>query len=178
VFLGEPRSQSAEHAHETKPVMTVPLVVLAFFAVTAGWVGIPQAFPGLGQISPAWFQHFLGSMVSFEEVEGHSLVPLLTSLVVSLGGLTLGWLVYRRVQRSESVDPMQSALGPVFKLLQRKYYFDEIYQFLFVRPSNWIAETLVYRVVDQTLIDGILHGIAKIGVWVGKGLRFGFDLPV
>ncbi len=178
VFLGEPRSESAEHAHESRNVMTVPLVVLAFFAITAGWVGIPQDFPGLGQISSAWFQHFVGSMVSFEEVEGHSPVPLLTSLLVSLGGLTLGWLVYRKVQKSESTDPMQSVLGPVFKLFKNKYYFDEIYQFLFIRPANWIAETLVYRVMDQTIIDGILHSIARFGLLVGKGLRFGFDLPV
>ncbi len=59
VFLGEPRSESAAHAHESKPIMTLPLVVLAFFAITAGWVGIPQAFPVLGQVSSAWFQHFV-----------------------------------------------------------------------------------------------------------------------
>ncbi len=178
VFLGEPRSQSAAHAHESHPVMTLPLVVLAFFAITAGWVGIPQAFPALGQLSPAWFQHFIGSMVGFEEVEGHSLVPLLTSLVVSLGGLTLGWLVYRRVKKAEAKDPMRSALGPLFTLFQNKYYVDELYQILFIRPANWVAETLVYKVMDQTIIDGILHGIAKLGMWIGKGLRFGFDLPV
>jgi NADH-quinone oxidoreductase subunit L len=178
VFLGEPRSESAAHAHESKPVMTLPLVVLAFFAITAGWVGIPQAFPGLGQLSSAWFQHFVGSMVHFEEAEGHSLVPLFTSLVVSLGGLTLGWLVYRKVKKAEARDPMRSALGPVFTLFQNKYYVDELYQILFIRPANWVAETLVYKLIDQTIIDGILHGIAKLGMWIGKGLRFGFDLPV
>lgn len=178
VFLGEPRSESAAHAHESKPVMTLPLVVLAFFAITAGWVGIPQAFPGLGQLSSAWFQHFVGSMVHFEEAEGHSLVPLFTSLAVSLGGLTLGWLVYRKVKKAEARDPMRSALGPVFTLFQNKYYVDELYQVLFIRPANWVAETLVYKLIDQTIIDGILHGIAKLGIWIGKGLRFGFDLPV
>ncbi len=178
VFLGEPRSESAAHAHESKPVMTLPLVVLAFFAVTAGWVGIPQAFPVLGQISSAWFQHFVGSMVSFEEAEGHSLVPLLTSLAVSLGGLTLGWLVYRNVKKSEARDPMKAALGAIFTLFQNKYYVDELYQVIFIRPANWLAETLVYKVIDQTLIDGVLHGIAKLSVWIGNVLRFGFDLPV
>jgi NADH-quinone oxidoreductase subunit L len=50
-FLGKPRTEAAQHAHETGWTMTVPLMVLAVFAVTAGWVGIPQHFPVLGQFS-------------------------------------------------------------------------------------------------------------------------------
>ena len=61
-FLGEPRTKAAEHAHETPWTMTFPLVVLSFFAVTAGWVGIPQHFPGLGGLIPNWFEHFVGQM--------------------------------------------------------------------------------------------------------------------
>jgi len=178
VFLGQPRSQSAEHAHESRPLMTLPLAVLAFFAITAGWVGIPKSFPLFGQISSAWFQGFIGRMVSFEEAESHSLIPLIVSLAVSLGGLTLGWLVYRKVKSAAASDPMQKTLNPVFTLFKNKYHFDEIYQVIFIRPTNWIAETLVYKVMDKTLIDGILHGIAKLGIWIGTGLRFGFDLPV
>ncbi len=117
-------------------------------------------------------------MVTFEEVEGHSLVPLLTSLAVSLGGLTLGWLVYRNVRKAEALDPMKAVFGPVFTLFQNKYYIDELYQVVFIRPANWLAETLVYKGIDQTLIDGVLHGIAKLSMWIGKALRFGFDLPV
>jgi NADH-quinone oxidoreductase subunit L len=178
VFLGEPRSQSAEHAHESRPVMTIPLVGLAIFAITAGWVGIPHTFPLIGQISSAWFQNFIGSMIPVGEAEAHSLLPLFVSLVVSLGGLLSGWLVYRQVQTAQETDPMQKALGPVFTLLRNKYYFDELYQLLFIRPANWVAEILVYKIMDKTLIDGFLHGIAQLGIWTGKGLRFGFDLPV
>ena len=178
VFLGEPRSDSAAHAHESKPVMTVPLIVLAFFAITAGWVGIPKTFPGLGQLSSAWFQTFVGSMLPVEVAEAHSLVPLLTSLLVSLGGLLTGWLVYRKVRSPEKVDPLQRALGPVFALWRNKYWVDELYQIVFIRPAEWVSETLVYRIIDKTLIDGVLHGIARAGIWIGKGFRFGFDLPV
>jgi len=57
--------------------MTLPLVVLAFFAVTAGWIGIPHAFPVLGQFSNSWLQGFLGSMLPAEEIaEGHWLAAL------------------------------------------------------------------------------------------------------
>ncbi len=179
VFLGNPRSRAAEHASESKPVMTVPLMILAFFAITLGWVGIPQAFPVLGHISPAWFQTFLGSMLA-EGVheEGHSLVPLVTSLIVALGGLALGWLVYRKVTKADTPDPAASALGPVFNLLQNKYYLDEIYQKFLINPVLWVAENVVYKFIDLKVIDGALHGISALGMKLGSLLRFGFDLPV
>jgi NADH-quinone oxidoreductase subunit L len=178
VFLGEPRTKSAAHAHESKPVMTLPLVVLGVFAVAAGWVGIPHSFPLIGKLSSAWFQTFMGSMVSVEPVEGHSLIPLTVSLLVSLGGLALGWLVYRRKVSAEAKDPLHVALGPAFVVLQNKYYLDEFYGFAIIKPWQWFGEKVVYQFLDKTIIDGFLHGIAAFGVWIGNKLRFWFDLPV
>ena len=179
VFLGEPRTKSAEHASENKAVMTLPLVVLAFFAVSAGWIGIPHEFPVLGQFSNNWLKGFLDSMLPMEEmVEGHSAIPLITSLVVSLGGLLLGWLLYRRYKNAAQMDPLQRGLGPVFKLLQNKYWMDEVYELVFIRPSQWFAEKVSYQFLDNTVIDGALHALGRFGNWLGKLLRFGFDLPV
>src|SRR5512138_66726 len=53
-FLGEPRTDEAEHAQETSWTMTTPLIILSFFAVTYGWVGIPEEFPVLGGLVPNW----------------------------------------------------------------------------------------------------------------------------
>ena len=177
-FLGEARTKSAEHASENRWVMTLPLVILAVFAVTAGWVGIPKTFPLLGSLSPDWFAEFVGQMVSGEAaVEAASLIPLITSLVVALGGLYLGWRVYRGVQAGQP-DPLEKPLGGFYTLLKNKYYFDELYDRVFVRPARWTAETLSYLWIDRKLIDGILHGIAHIGWWLGERLRFWIDLPV
>jgi NADH-quinone oxidoreductase subunit L len=178
VFFGEPRSEAARHASETKPVMTTPLLILAFFALTLGWVGIPKEFPILGPISPAWFQTFMGQMVEGAHAEGHSLVPVLTSLVVSLGGLILGWLVYRRFKSATQQDPMEKGLGYFFKVFQNKYWVDEFYEVVFIRPAGWFAEKISYQLIDLTLIDGALHGIGRIGNGLGKLFRFGFDQPV
>jgi NADH-quinone oxidoreductase subunit L len=154
-------------------------VVLAFFAITAGWIGIPQAFPVFGKLSAGWLQGFLGSMLPFEaEVEGHSLVPLATSIAVSLGGLLIGWLIYRRYKESRQVDPLQRGLGPVFTLLQHKYWVDEFYSLVILRPATWFAEKVSYEFIDKKLIDGFLHAIGRFGLWLGKIFRFGFDLPV
>jgi NADH-quinone oxidoreductase subunit L len=97
-FLGEPRTKEAEHAQETPWTMTTPLVVLAFFAITYGWVGIPEHFPLLGGIVPNWLHEFVGgTLLEHPPVLEFSIWPLLTSLAVALGGLFLGWYVYRNV---------------------------------------------------------------------------------
>jgi NADH-quinone oxidoreductase subunit L len=176
-FLGEPRSKSSSHAIETSKVMTLPLAVLAFFAITAGWVGIPQGFPGLGGILPNWIEEFLGHALNEGGIASHSPVPLITSLVVSPGGLLLGWLVYRGYKAGE-MDPLKKSLGPVHTLLNRKYYIDELYQLILIKPSYWVCETLTAVWVDKKVIDGILHGIGNLGLSLGKILRDGFDQPV
>jgi len=171
-FLGEPRTAAAEHAQETPWTMTTPLVVLAFFAVTYGWVGIPEHFPLLGGILPNWFHEFVGStLAEHPETLPFNAIPLLTSLTVALGGLFFGWLVYRHV-RTPAEDRLQ------IPLLKNKYYFDEIYNFLFVRPSYWFAETVVYQWMDKGLIDGILHTFGKVTALLGDTIRTYIDLKV
>jgi NADH-quinone oxidoreductase subunit L len=171
-FLGEPRTREAEHAQETPWTMTVPLVILSIFAIGYGWVGIPEHFPGLGGLVPNWFHEFVGgTLAGHPEAVEFNIVPLLTSLVVALGGLLFGWLVYRNVQ-----TPAQDKLQ--IPLLKNKYYFDEIYDFLFVKPAYWIAETLVYKWIDQRLIDGILHAFGPITEKVGSFIRKYIDLLI
>ncbi|MBI4928026.1 MAG: NADH-quinone oxidoreductase subunit L [Anaerolineae bacterium] len=176
-FLGEPRSKSAEHAHESKWVMVIPLMVLAFFAVAAGWVGIPEKFPLLGAISPNWFGHFVGSMLHGEEHEVKSYIPLLVSLAVSLGGLYAGWLVYRKV-KAGGMDPVERYLGFIYKIIQYKYGIDEFYQIAFIRPAVWISEVFTYRFIDKGILDGLLEGIGKVALRLGNVIRHGFDAPV
>jgi len=179
-FLGEPRTKSAEHAHESKPTMTVPLMILAVFAVAAGWIGIPEAFPGLGGLIPNFIEEFLGSMLPWhgEVHSAHSLVPLFTSLVVALGGLLLGWLVYKRVTKINMKDPLQASLGGLYKVLKNKYYFDEIYETIFIKPAIWLAEIFTSNLMDKKVIDGIVHGFGKTAVGLGNFFRSRIDLPI
>jgi NADH-quinone oxidoreductase subunit L len=171
-FLGEPRTQSAEHAQETPLTMTVPLIVLAVFAASFGWVGVPEKFPVLGGLLPNWFHGFVGATLAVPPAEvAFSYIPLLTSLGVALGGLFFGWLSYRKVESAEK-DFLQ------IPLLKNKYYFDEIYNFLFVRPAGWIAEKFTYQFMDRTVIDGVLHTAARISLFLGNAFRNYFDKPV
>jgi len=171
-FLGKPRTKEAEHAHETPWTMTVPLIVLAVFAVGYGWVGIPEHFPLIGGLIPNWFHEFVGgTLLEHPEAIEFSIWPLLTSLGVALGGLFFGWLVYRNV-RSVEEDRLQ------IPVLKNKWYFDEAYDFLFIKPAYWFAETFVYKWMDKGLIDGILHAFGWIAGKLGFIFRNYFDAPV
>ncbi len=178
-FLGEPRSDAAVNAHEAGKVMTYPLIVLSIFAVAAGWSGIPAEFPLIGKAEAGWFLSFISGMVPHEVhmTESHSAIPLVVSLVVSLGGLFLGWRVYASYKAGQS-DPLANVLGPLHSLLKNKYYMDELYSALCIRPAVWIAEVFTSKWMDGKAIDGILHGIGALTPAFGDLLRNGFDKPV
>jgi NADH-quinone oxidoreductase subunit L len=192
-FFGKPRTEAAAHANEHDSIftwMTVPLMVLAFFAVAGGWVGISKEFPILGAFSTNPFYHFIGGLAEALHIHVEELpfdpVPLTTSLVVALGGLFLGWLVYRRARPvgghveegefmaspEQFVDPLARPLGRVYTVLRNKYYFDEIYDAVIVknvvRLSNWLL-----RFDDAWVIDPIVDGmgslwrkVSDIGYWI------------
>lgn len=177
-FFGKPRTDAAQHASEHDSIfqwMTIPLMVLALFAVAGGWVGIPKEFPVLGALSTNPFHHYIGSLAEALHIHAEELpfnaVPLGTSLLVALGGLFLGWLVYRGyaargVRPGESAlsqaDPMARPLGRLYPVLQNKYYFDELYHKVFIkgtqRLSNWL-----FKFDDMWVIDPIVDGVGTLG---------------
>ena len=171
-FFGQPRTKAAEHAHESPWTMTVPLAILAIFAVGGGWSGIPEHFPIIGGVLPNWFSDFVGgTLAERPEALPFSILPLLTSLAVALGGLFCGWMAYRKV-KSTKQDVLQ------ISLLKNKFYFDEAYRILFVKPAFWIAEKFSYLFLDRVVIDGILHSFARVSFFLGHVFRNYFDKPV
>lgn len=177
-FLGKPRTESAEHAVESKWTMTLPLIFLAGFAIIAGWPGIPLDFPLIGGFVPNFVHEFVGeTLAEHPEAVTFNWFPLLISLGVSLGGLALGWLVYRDVPAG-APDPLKKALGPVYKILQNQYYFDELYDFIFVQPAYWISRTFTYLWIDRMVIDGFLHFVARVTFSIGGFFRNYIDKPI
>jgi len=170
-FLGEPRTKEAEHAQETPWTMTLPLIVLSVFAIGFGWVGIPDDFLGL-HLPASWFHEFVGSTLAvMPEAAPFSWIVLGTSLVVALGGLFFGWLVYRNVQTAAQ-DKLQ------IPVLKNKWYFDEIYDVVFIKPAIWFSEVFVSLWMDKGVIDGFLHLFGKVTISIGSTIRNYFDLPV
>ena len=142
------------------------------FSEISGRYLLGEHFPLIGGLLPNWVHEFVGgTLAELPETLEFNWIPLLTSLLVALGGLALGYFVYRNVN-SPAEDRLQ------IPLLKNKYYFDEAYNFLFVKPSYWFAENVVYKFMDQTVIDGVLHLFGPGTSGIGSAIRNYFDLPV
>lgn len=175
-FLGQPRSQAAAQAHESKRVMTIPLIILAVFAIGFGWLGIPKSFPLLGDLSANWFAGFVGGMLSLEEHPAHSNVPLMVSILVSLFGLWAGWFVHRGVKAGAG-DPLQR-MGFLYRAFKCKYGIDELYQLVFIDPAKWVAEKIAFQLLDRTILDGAIHTIGRASLALGVIIRQFIDIPL
>ena len=185
-FLGKPRTPLAEHAHESNGYMTVPLMLLSVFAIGAGWFGIPKYFLGTEGIFTNYFHDIIGGTLYTTLHELHELgivaheietlewawMPLWTSLVVALGGIAIGlWVYARNPLRANQPDPLVRALGPLHGFLRNKWYWDELYQTIFIRPVVFFSEVVVYEIIDRGAIDGTLHLVARSFYTVGEWFR-------
>ncbi len=185
-FAGEPRSEAAAQAGLGGPrsmvsvLMQGPLLVLAVFAVIAGFVGVHPDFPLFGAIfSPSGnpFHEFVGGTLPHHPPTlAFNLIPVLFSFVVALGGIYLGYLVYwRKPLAAGQVDPTQAALDrispAIYAAMRNKFYVDELYDAVFVKPAYWFSETVVSRVLDRGLIDGVLHFIARAATVIGETFK-------
>jgi len=160
-FLGKPRSHHAEHAHETPNTMTFPLIILAFFAITLGWVGIPEEIVGHGN---NWFHAFVGHEYASTPL---SIPVMLLSSGLAVGGLGLGWLVYgRKPLEAGQMDPLQKGmekirLGWLYKAMQKRFYFDEIYEAIFINGSIKLAD-IFYNFDYNWVINPIVNGVGTV----------------
>ena len=159
-FHGEFRGTSDEweHVHESPPVMTLPLVVLAIGAVFSGWVGIPR----LGDLDWNWFGHFLEPVVHV--VGGHGeahhaslgleLLLMALSVAVAAFGIFLAWRTYGGAQGLAGGERWASRFPGLHRLLLNKYYVDELYDRTVVR-GTWSTARLLFG-FDAGFIDGFL----------------------
>ncbi|HJS29788.1 MAG TPA: NADH-quinone oxidoreductase subunit L [Anaerolineales bacterium] len=171
VFTGKPRSEAAAGALESPWLMTVPLIALAALTVLGGGLN----FPGF---------HFLGAFLEHTLEEVHiaefNLRVAVISTLLAAAGLGLGWLVYgRRPLEAGEPDPLRKRLGRVYRLLENKYWVDEIYQAVFARPytglSRYLADVVDWRFLHNWLHDSVLAaGYNRFSVFLANA----FDLGV
>jgi NADH-quinone oxidoreductase subunit L len=159
-FYGQARcsKETLSHVHESPPIMLVPLLVLAVGALLTGYL-FSGLFIGDGQAA------FWGASV-FTAEDNHVLhdlhnVPLwvkLSPLVMMVSGFVLAYIMYIRDVDMPARLAQQHVL--LYKFLLNKWYFDELYNFLFVRPAAWLARVF-WRGGDGYIIDGFgPNGIA------------------
>ncbi len=174
-FFGQPRSKAAEHAPESIPSMTVPLIILAVFAVGLGWAGIPEHFPVIGGLIPNWFHHFVGSTIEAgnaaehvaEAAHGFVWQPTALWVIFALGGMALGGLVYGwKPMQAGEMDRVEAAmrkvwLGWLYDAMRDRFYFDEIYQATFGRGSILLAD--LFYMFNHGVVDGLVNLVGRAG---------------
>jgi NADH-quinone oxidoreductase subunit L len=160
-FHGQSRVDlhTLEHAHESPWVMLGPLVVLSIGATFLGWA-LDHWFIGTD------WQHFWNGSIfngpQNEVMENLEHVPFWAEkapLVFALGGIALAYIMYIR----NPLLPVRLAesFGPIYRLFLNKWYFDELYDVIFVQPAFRLAR-LFWQVGDVTIIDGVPNGLAEL----------------
>jgi len=166
-FHGKTRAdhETYDHAHESPPVMLVPLFVLAVGAVLAGIV-FYKFFIGTGYHgAPDPYKAFWGAAI--HEAKGNHILHELhdvpgwvpwSPFVAMLGGLALAWLYY--IKAPWLPEATARAFRPLYLFLLNKWYFDELYDWLFVRPASALGR-LLWKRGDGATIDGLIDGTAN-----------------
>ncbi len=165
--------EQEHHLHESPPVMTIPLIILAIGAVVAGWVGIPPLIgEAIGLKGSPWFYEFLSPVFGKDQLHhksAHSvtveLMVMGLSILMALTGIALAFYLYKEKEEGGEVRVRASALlnnrilKRIHTLLWNKYYIDEFYGFIIVRPTNWLARRVVEATVDIGIIEAIVNGV-------------------
>ncbi|MGE3261289.1 MAG: NADH-quinone oxidoreductase subunit L [Bacteriovoracia bacterium] len=165
-FLGKNRSteEVRHHLHESPPLMTVPLIILAALAALGGFLSVPH-FLG-GHSIPNYLEHLLEGIVPASQ--GHGTLAMewglmLVSVVVAVGCLFLAKTLF--LSKPESREE-----GPLFSFLYNSYYLNEFYEALVVRPIHAFS-VFLWKMVDVVVIDGAVLLTAKVSKISGRTLR-------
>lgn len=165
VFFGPPRTAAAEHAQESPPVMTGPLIVLAVLSVLGGLLNLP--FHGFHNIT-LWLEHTLEGLVHEGEF---NLVVAGVSTLLALLGVAVGYWLYNpgryasfwnQPAARRPDDPLRGYIGAAYELFRNKYWVDELYQAVILDPyvslSGFLADVIDWRFWHDWFHDKIIVG--------------------
>ncbi|MBI4480835.1 MAG: NADH-quinone oxidoreductase subunit L [Acidobacteria bacterium] len=165
-FFGTSRvDHEAEHyMHESPPVMTIPLVILAVLSFAGGWIGWPAALGGSNRLEH-WMEPVFepGARIIEEHytlaVHAHSteLLLMLLSIAIAATGVALAYHFF--LKNRGAADRLAASFSGVHRTLQNKYYVDELYNAVFVRGLAMDGGTALSK-FDQSVIDGGVNGAA------------------
>lgn len=161
-FHGEFRGthEQEHHLHESPKSMTLPLVLLCVGAVAAGWVGIPHLLGG-----GAHFTEFMKPVLGHPEGHGtpaDEWMVVVVSIAAGLFGIGLAYFMY--MVRKDLPAKLAAQFSGAYKVLFNKYYVDELYSFILIRPTIWIAKNVLIGITDAKMIEAVVNGVpAAIG---------------
>jgi NADH-quinone oxidoreductase subunit L len=187
-FFGEQQfDEHKVHVHESPRNMTIPLIILAFLSIFGGWFAAPKLVGGTDHfeafLHPVFASYEVQTSAGQEEATARlageesagtpamDLVHALTGppVIVGLLGILLAWWFY--IRRPDLPKKLAQSMYGLYTLVLHKYYVDEIYAAVIVRPLLWISTNVLWHTVDEGLIDGTVNGSARLARETGGKLR-------
>ena len=171
-FYGKPRfDEHHVHVHESPNSMTVPLMILALLSVVGGWLAAPGLWGGTD-----YFSKFLEPVFGGGESAGTEAAARSTELglagiavVVALIGSGVAYWLYSK--NTKKPDELASSMKGVYNTLLHKYYVDELYAAVVIKPLMWISRNVLWQRVDVQVIDGTVNGVAAGALGAGDNVR-------
>jgi len=183
-FFGRFRGglEEERHLHEVGPTMTIPLIVLAFLSVFGGWINIENApvvnwFDfGQGTALHHWLhptlegaENVMAANLAVPDYVPHPALPIIIAILIGLGGLALAWFLLKPARLGDA-DQEPAYTDAVGKTLFNKWYIDELYDAIVVRPVVSLSRGFA-NLFDRGVIDGVVDGAGRAAQ--GVGLMFG-----
>jgi NADH-quinone oxidoreductase subunit L len=149
-FFGKYRGH--EHPHESPLVITLPLIALAALAFGGGYLSVPN---------------WLSPMMPFAEHQDSPAMAI--SVGFGIAGILLALFLY--VMRPALAESLRESTGPLYTLIYNKYYVDEIYNAVIITPLKTISRVVLWRGVDDGVVDGGMNGLGRLVAGIGGLLR-------
>jgi NADH-quinone oxidoreductase subunit L len=174
-FFGKQRyDEHHVHVHESPKSMLVPLMILAVLSIVGGWLAAPAFWGG-----PDYFARFLEPVFAqgapadsgAAEAAAHVLEVPLAIVAVITAALGLGIAFWLYIRKPGKPAELARSMKGVYTALLNKYYVDELYAAVIVKPLLWFSTKVLWQTVDVQMIDGAVNGVAHGAITTGDHVR-------
>ena len=168
VFQGPPRMSEhvKAHVHESPKVITIPLMVLCVLSIVGGVINIPHIFGGHTTLT-----HWLEEIVPMHDHALSKTTELTLMGIASVAIFAVIYLAHLRYRIRHTVPANDADITGVAKVLNHKYYIDELYDTVIVKPFRMFSDFL-YKIFDLQVVDGIVNGLGRIVQYASTQFRY------
>jgi NADH-quinone oxidoreductase subunit L len=154
------RDSPQQEPQEPSSPVTIPLMILAFFSIVAGYIGLP------GYLGTNWLEGFLAPSFQWVREEtmavehGHSEELLLTVVAIVAAGLGFLTAYQLYVRNRQMTERLANRFSLVHRITKNKFFVDEFYDSILIQPIRKISQNVLWKVIDVGIIDGLVNGTA------------------